>query len=207
MKKSIFNRILSWLLIMAIIMQCIPEGVYAAEGETSSTDYVTPEFTVDGSTLTGSELKVQLTSYGIKLWKNVNGGFLYLLYNTGSTSKTTFRINGTNYTGIGGNRVSDAEKGFIGYEKIIDNGKINCSVNQYYSIIENNLTDKKDIVELRYVITNNDTKPVNVGCRIMLDTMVGGNDHSTFRIPGIGQVSKEMEFRVACKPACFLKCW
>jgi hypothetical protein len=46
----------------------------------------------------------------------------------------------------------------------------------------------------KYTVTNNDTVSHSVGIRIMIDTMLNGNDAAPFRMPGIGGVNTEMEF-------------
>ena len=67
-------------------------------------------------------------------------------------------------------------------------------VKQILSIVENTSTARKDVVEIKYEVKNTDTISHNIGTRIMLDTMLGDNDEAPFRIPGIGNVDREVEF-------------
>ncbi len=68
------------------------------------------------------------------------------------------------------------------------------TVRQILSVINNNSTDREDVVEIKYEVTNNGTQSHNFGTRIMLDTMLGGNDHAPFRIPDVGSVTTQTEF-------------
>ena len=64
---------------------------------------------------------------------------------------------------------------------------------QSLSIVENEYTGKPDTIAITYTMTNNDNIAHNVGIRIMLDTMLGNNDGAPFRVPGYGNVTKELE--------------
>lgn len=69
----------------------------------------------------------------------------------------------------------------------------NIIVSQTLKIVKNISTDRYDVVEIKYDITNEDNVSHNVGTRIMFDTMLGGNDSAPFRIPGLGNVTKQTE--------------
>lgn len=69
------------------------------------------------------------------------------------------------------------------------------TVEQRLSLIKNNATNREDVVEIRYIITNHSPIVQNVGLRIMMDTMLGSNDAAPFRVPGTGSVTTETEFR------------
>ena len=71
------------------------------------------------------------------------------------------------------------------------------SVKQILTIVNNNSTNREDVVEIRYEVTNNTTVDHSVGTRIMLDTMLAGNDHAPFKIPingAVQDVTTQMEF-------------
>lgn len=51
----------------------------------------------------------------------------------------------------------------------------------------------ENTVEVKFVVTNEDTVSHEVGTRIMLDTMLGSNDDAPFRVPGIGPVVKRLQ--------------
>ncbi|MCX5914133.1 MAG: hypothetical protein NTV04_19640, partial [Deltaproteobacteria bacterium] len=53
---------------------------------------------------------------------------------------------------------------------------------------------RPDVVQLDYLIRNEDTVPREVGLRIMLDTQLGENDGAPFYIPQFGNITQEREF-------------
>jgi len=60
----------------------------------------------------------------------------------------------------------------------------NIEVKQNLSISFSNLTKRKDLVKIEYVLTNKDNIPHEVGLRMMIDTFIGDNDGVPFVIPG-----------------------
>jgi hypothetical protein len=68
-------------------------------------------------------------------------------------------------------------------------------VSQTLSIVSGPSTGNPDTALIRYDITNTDTVVVHqVGLRVMIDTMLNGNDGAPFYIPGVGPVTTEMDF-------------
>lgn len=84
----------------------------------------------------------------------------------------------------------DLERGSLLTEQLW-NEKIR--ITQENTIISNPITGREDIVEMKYTISNEDTKKHNVGIRIMMDTQLGNNDSAPFRVPGIGGLINEKE--------------
>ena len=127
-----------------------------------------------------------------------------LLYgwDTDSTSYATFVVDG-NVETFGNVRtpqaqlaqapVFDVEKGENVSEWVSSDGSIR--VRQILSIVNNNSTDRDDVLQIRYETTNISTATHQVGSRIMIDTMLGANDFAPFRVPGVGEVTTQMEFR------------
>ena len=76
----------------------------------------------------------------------------------------------------------------------------NIMVSLHFSFINNQYTGREDVVEFSYTVENTDSKYHDVGVRIMFDTMLGDNDHSPFRIPGIGDTSCETDLSGADVP-------
>ena len=58
------------------------------------------------------------------------------------------------------------------------------SVKQVIQAGLNPATGVDDAIQIKYVLTNTGASDHNVGLRIMLDTMVNGNDSAPFRVPG-----------------------
>lgn len=67
-------------------------------------------------------------------------------------------------------------------------------VKQTLSFVNNVSTSREDVIEIKYEVTNNGTTAHDVGARIMLDTMLAGNDDAPFRVPGTGAVTTETEY-------------
>lgn len=107
-----------------------------------------------------------------------------------TTSYTTIRLDNVShiYTASGS---SSFERDNLRCTSEYAIGKVN--VKQALTIVNNPVTQRKDVVQIKYIIKNNDNVAHDTGLRIMLDTMLGGNDAAPFRIPGIGAVTKELE--------------
>ena len=107
------------------------------------------------------------------------------------TSFTTIKIDDVNYEYNASNEQSITE---YGVESIVNIGQVEAK--QRLNIIENSSTGREDVVEIKYLLTNNDSENYHdVGVRIMLDTMLGNNDAAPFRVPGIGSVITETELK------------
>lgn len=105
------------------------------------------------------------------------------------TSYTTIRVDGSDYRFYGTtNRVETEDAIMVSH--MIDN----VVTTQSLSIVENEYTGEADTVAITYTMTNYDDENHEVGLRIMLDTMLGNNDGSPFKVPGTGNVTKELEF-------------
>ena len=63
------------------------------------------------------------------------------------------------------------------------------TVERILTIVPNGNTNREDTVEFKMVVINNTTENHEVGARIMLDTMLGSNDHAPFRMPNLGAVT------------------
>ncbi len=56
-------------------------------------------------------------------------------------------------------------------------------------------TGRKDTVEIYFKVTNTGAGPHAVSLRTQLDTLLGSNDGAPFRIPNVGEVTHDLEFR------------
>ncbi|HPD00737.1 MAG TPA: carboxypeptidase-like regulatory domain-containing protein [Acetivibrio sp.] len=117
-----------------------------------------------------------------------NGKKLLYGWQGGDTSYTTVRLDGTNYY-YGGENIATPPHN-------IDEEYRNSSVAKYGNVyvrqdirlVDGGFSGINDTVEIKYIVTNNDTVPHDAGIRIMLDTMLGSNDSAPFRVPGIGDI-------------------
>lgn len=116
------------------------------------------------------------------------------------TSFTTVQVDGTNLVyGTDGTVISPPT----------DTGQTNQSswqvtpgvkVSQTLSIVNGPSTGNPDTALITYDITNTDTVSHQVGLRVMIDTMLNGNDGAPFYIPGVGPVTNEMDFTGSAVP-------
>jgi hypothetical protein len=117
-----------------------------------------------------------------------NGKKLLFGWPRSNTTYTTVRLDGINYY-YGGDNIATPPHN-------IDEEYRNSSVAKYGNVfvrqdirlVDGGFSGIRDTVEIKYIVTNNDTVPHNVGIRIMMDTMLGSNDSAPFRVPGIGDI-------------------
>lgn len=107
-----------------------------------------------------------------------------------STSYTTIRIDDSSYV------YSPTQNEFNADEKNNTSNAVysDVDVQQVLSIVKNPATGNDDLIEVKYIVTNNSDVEKNVGLRIMMDTMLGGNDHAPFRVPQYGSITTETEY-------------
>ncbi len=74
---------------------------------------------------------------------------------------------------------------------------------QEISIVRNSVTQKNDQVLMKYTVTNTNDTQHEVGLRMMLDTMIGNNDGAPFRVPGVGNITREAEISKDSLPNYF----
>ncbi|MGL5577474.1 MAG: hypothetical protein ACRDCW_18200 [Sarcina sp.] len=125
-------------------------------------------------------------NYGISFnWPNAPG-----------TSYTTIRIDGINYIyGEDGIQVlPPTDISPLLNKSAWQIGDI--LVEQYLEIVSNPYTGRMDMGRYSYVLTNISESEFNhyVGVRIMIDTMVDGDDGPDLIIPGLGILANETEF-------------
>ncbi|TDF94865.1 carboxypeptidase-like regulatory domain-containing protein [Paenibacillus piri] len=137
-------------------------------------------------------------------WYNV----IYNWPGSPGTSFTTIRVDGVNR--VFGNS-DDVNSSFVTLPYNLDDmtnegvwktGDI--SVKQVLQTAINPATGIPDAVKIRYTMTNTGTVGHEVGLRMMLDTMVNGNDSAPFRVPtasGIESVNYEKNYIGAQVPS------
>ena len=162
-------------------------------------DYIKSRQTGDAPLLYGTEPGYFSTSY-IQGYVHQNGKFnigtadgdcLLFSYPGGETSETLIRINSIDYrfhnyvTDI---TFSDDRKSCIATAEIGD-----ITVKQILSIVRNPNSTSENVVSIQYMLENNSSSAVDVGVRIMMDTMLGSNDGAPFRVNG-ANITTEREF-------------
>lgn len=98
----------------------------------------------------------------------------------GGTSKTTVVVGNSINEFTTSNVTYDA----AGSKSVAKTSYDGVDVTQELSIIENSATGREDVVQIKYIVKNDTESEKQVGIRIMMDTMLGGNDAAPFRVNG-----------------------
>lgn len=98
----------------------------------------------------------------------------------GGTSKTTIVVGESINEFTSSNVTYDAD----GSKSVSKASYDGVDVTQELSIIENSATGRDDVVKIKYIVKNDTEYAKQVGIRIMMDTMLGGNDAAPFRVNG-----------------------
>ena len=98
----------------------------------------------------------------------------------GGTSKTTVVVGNSINEFTTSNVTYDA----TGSKSVAKTSYDGVDVTQELSIIENSATGREDVVQIKYIVKNDTESEKQVGIRIMMDTMLGGNDAAPFRVNG-----------------------
>ena len=108
---------------------------------------------------------------------------------TAYTSETVIRVDGVDYRFHSENvRSSHSDESGEVVRSISG-----VEIRQILTLVENPMTGRKDIVQVRYECRNTTSEAKEVGVRVMLDTMLGDNDGAPFRV-GEEQFTREREY-------------
>lgn len=205
-----FSRICALVLILCMVISIAPPvQVQAAEDEVidkSTYDMNPPnpgEITImalNSGYILNSYIEAYINSYGYYTIGTVEGDpnsdtddnqKLLFGHPDSSTTNTLIRIDGVDYWFT--DYVTDITFNDEGTEctaTAVING---VKVQQILTLTVNPYTNISDLVRISYKYTNTTTSSKQIGVRIMLDTMLGSNDGSPFRVNG-QDVTKEVEF-------------
>ncbi len=123
-----------------------------------------------------------------------------LLY-SGSTTFGSVNIDGEYffYGGREGNFIKNPVKNGNRIESIWNIKGVH--IKQTLKFVKNRITNNLDTLFIKYEAKNTSRNPHQVGIRIMLDTMLGRNDGSPFKVPGFGDIiTEKMIFNEAIPP-------
>lgn len=73
-------------------------------------------------------------------------------------------------------------------------------IRQVLTLASNPFTGRADTVMIATSTANKGNRALDVGIRVMLDTMIGANDYAPFFIPGTGNTDEEHEYSGAAVP-------
>ena len=169
------------------------EGCYGFEA--LSAEKGDPNDVYGPKTISNEYLKMTVGDEGFSIGTtggdpdNANDDDCKMLYGfpDSGTSRTSLAIDGRYFTYSSSDIKIDeeADDPTIVSETELDNIKIQLK----NSLVTNVATGKADVARISYTYTNTDTETHSVGCKIMMDTMLGDNDDAPFRIPGTGDVN------------------
>ncbi len=107
------------------------------------------------------------------------------------TSYTTIFIDGNAYIFAADSEISYPDSKTAVAKQIISG----VEITQTLRIVSNVDNGNEDTVNISYTAKNIDGNYHTAGFRIMLDTKLGSNDGAPFKVPGIGNVTTELELK------------
>lgn len=190
------KKILSMFMVINVILAVISTGSISVEANeigsvmsdiTSCNDYIKLLVNPTGRFTLGT------TGGDPALSSDDNKALLYGFNYDGPTSMATMLVDGDD-------RVYGSDIAVSPYYN--EDGTVNTSISvfnnievkQILSFVKNPATNREDIIQIKYEAVNTDTVSHSVGLRILLDTMLGENDHSKIRAAGVGELTYEAEF-------------
>ncbi|MCM1157460.1 MAG: NEW3 domain-containing protein [Bacteroidales bacterium] len=187
---------LACILIMALILGCIPGNgyglrVHAEEHENvkmANTNLMVNDY-IGLFVNSGGKFSMGTTGGNPENDADNNQNLLYG-YPASCSSYATFCIDGAAYSFSGSGAAFNTDAA----SHTAEQNRNGIHIVQTLSFCKNSATGREDVVEVKYLVTNNADVDRNVGCRIMMDTQLGENDRAPFRIPGYGEITTETEF-------------
>ncbi|NOV00589.1 S-layer homology domain-containing protein [Paenibacillus planticolens] len=212
--KSLRKKLVTWVvytLLVSLLMNVAPvaalaEEIQKAGGTTISNDFI--KVTVDN---TSGRFGIR-TVGGQPVRKKDKGVNMLFGGDDPQSSFTTFRIDGTDY--IFGNPYKFAVDFFseITKPQIVANTDGTKQIETVWTIkgvsikqilmLYTNSADKQNAgnVNVRYEVLNSNGKEVQLGTRILLDTMVGGNDGPAFQVGTASKAPLTVERKLIHNP-------
>ena len=203
LKNFLNRRVVSTAISAAITFNMaalFPVSVFAKDDDSTHTNTVDlSAIKVDGKVMSNGYIAFNIENDGHFAIgttggdpdnsKDNNKKMLYG-FSSGSTSYSTLRIDGASYVfNASNNSFNAAEANNLAEATYND-----VDIQQILSLTNNPATGRADLIEVKYVVTNESESEKNVGLRIMMDTMLGDNDSAPFRIPQYGAITTETEY-------------
>jgi hypothetical protein len=83
-------------------------------------------------------------------------------------------------------------------------GAYGMRVTETLTLSRNPFSDREDVIDTEWAVTNVSPTSVDVGLRALLDVKIGNNDGAPYFVPGLGTVTREMAFTGTEVPAYWL---
>ena len=185
MKGKLQTRVISLLLVLvmlaALVIPALPMEVSAATAGSFRNEYIDAYIKDSGQFSFG-------TVAGDPNSSTDNSKTLLFGWSSGGTSCTMLSINGST-------ALFQATSNVFSDLACVSTYTVNnIIVTQTVSIEYNAYTQRYDTFKIQYQMKNNSSSAAQLGARVMLDTMLGSNDHAPFRIPGSGNVTTQTEY-------------
>lgn len=211
MSKTWKSRLVVGLgLVMAAALYAFP--AYASSGDTlakekaSLASLAAPEAIVPGPSSAFIESVVRDDSGQFTMGEPGGGPILLFGHPSPWSSFTTIRVDGQDYTNkqqAFGTILQPPTTTGDTNEMIFQVGNTPIQVHQLITLVTGSSTGNPDTYLIQYKLVNTDTAGHIVGCRIMFDTDLDGNDGAPFQVPGTGSVTLEQEWDAAAVPPYF----
>lgn len=203
LKDFLNRRVISTAISAAITFNMaafFPVSVFAKDDDSTHTNTVDlSEVKIDGKVMSNGYIAFNIENDGHFAIgttggdpdnsKDNNKKMLYG-FSSGSTSYSTLRIDGASYIFNASTNSFNADEA----NNVSEATYNDVDIQQILSLTNNPATGRADLIEVKYVVTNESESEKNVGLRIMMDTMLGGNDSAPFRIPQYGAITTETEY-------------
>ena len=203
LKDFLNRRVISTAISAAITFNMaalFPVSVFAKDDNSTHTNTIDlSEVKIDGKVMSNGYIAFNIENDGHFAIgttggdpdnsKDNNKKMLYG-FSSGSTSYSTLRIDGASYIFNASNNSFNANEA----NNVAEATYNDVDIQQILSLTNNPATGRADLIEVKYVVTNESESEKNVGLRIMMDTMLGDNDSAPFRIPQYGAITTETEY-------------
>ena len=155
-----------------------------------------------GGTFENKYIQVAVSSDGRFTMGNIEGDPSYdtdnnriLLYGhpNPSTSETLIKVDDDEYVFSSGENSTvwvSADKAIA----VMNIEEKNITVTETLELVKSGNVSFEDAIKISYNVKNNGNNPVQVGIRIMLDTMLASNDSAPFKVPGTGNLTVQKTY-------------
>lgn len=189
--KNLTKKVFAFVLTAGVVVSMAATSAFAENTTTVSTGTGIKNEFLEINT---DDSRSDFTIYAL----GESGDKKKLLFN--STSNFTLKLNGKtkdfycndNSSVVEGDSIID-----------VDTSRTGINTTRTLSFIPNKVNGNKNIVEIKFEVTNVSDESKEVAGQIMLDTMLDDNDDAPFRIPNVGAVKTRKQFEGDNIPASY----
>jgi VWFA-related protein len=190
-------------LLQAIVLLGVASGV--AQGDPPKDSLRVHALGTTVATIENSSVRVKADAVGNFVMETASGVALLYEYGSPGTSGTTLSVDGTETWNFEdqalGNEVQAVQ---VSGGTIVGKWQVgDIELSEMLALVRSSTTGNFDTMEIRWTVRNTGSSSHSVGCRVMLDTMLGSNDGAPLRVPGVGSVIAEAEWNGSSVPPYF----